>query len=391
MKKNKFAAIIIAAGFSSRMDGFKPLLKFGNETAVEKVVNTHLQAGTDEIILVVGHRAEEISPYFKQSSVKLVVNENFEAGMYTSIIKGINQLSETAAAFFIHPVDIPLVKAPSIDALMSFFEKTEAGILYPCFSGKRGHPPLIDRRYINAIINNEEDGGLKNLLGKYEAEALNLPLADQSVLMDMDTQLDYQTLLDYARQNAPNPSECEALLDIFQTPAKIRKHSHKVKEVAMTISKLLTDQGVEIDVASLAAAAWLHDIAKTEKNHPEKGALILKNLGYDKIANIILTHMDIDIDLKVNAKITTEIESNQPIKEREILYLADKLVKDDQFVQLSIRKAATQEKFKQQPEALAKINKRYQDAEMIIKKIEKLTGKDFADEQNNLSGPTWRN
>lgn len=371
MKKNKFAAIIIAAGFSSRMDGFKPLLKFGNETAVEKVVNTHLQAGTDEIILVVGHRAEEISPYFKQSSIKLVVNENFEAGMYTSIIKGINQLSETTAAFFIHPVDIPLVKTQSIDALMDFFKKTEKGILYPCFSGKRGHPPLIDRRYINAIINNKEDGGLKNLLGKYEAEALNLPLSDQSVLMDMDTQLDYQTLLDYARQNAPNPSECEALLDIFQTPAKVRKHSQKVKDVVMTISKQITDQGVKIDVAALAAAALLHDIVKTEKNHPEKGALILKNLGYDKIANIILTHMDIDIDLKVNAKITTEIESNQPIKEREILYLADKLVKDDQFVQLSIRKAATQEKFKQQPEALAKINKRYQDAEMIIKKNRK--------------------
>ncbi|MBI4858214.1 MAG: NTP transferase domain-containing protein [Acetobacterium woodii] len=374
MKKNKFAAIIIAAGFSSRMDGFKPLLKFGNETAVEKVVNTYQQAGVNEIILVLGHRAEEITPYFKHLPIKWVINENFKQGMYTSIIKGVSQLSEAVDAFFIHPVDIPLVKPQSIEGLMNFFEKTEKGIMYPCFSNKRGHPPLIHSRYQNLIIANQEDGGLKNLLEKYEVDALNLPLADQSILMDMDTRLDYEALLDYARQNTPNPNECEALLDIFQTPAKVRKHSQKVKEVALKIATQLTDMGVEIDTDSLAAAALLHDIVKTEKYHPEKGALILKKMGYEKIGNMILTHMDI------------EVENNDPISEREILYLADKLVQEDQFVKLSIRKAEIQEKFRYQPEALEKINKRYQDAEMIIEKIETVTGKDFWDEQNDISG-----
>ncbi|MBU4438043.1 MAG: HD domain-containing protein, partial [Acetobacterium sp.] len=128
------------------------------------------------------------------------------------------------------------------------------------------------------------------------------------------------------------------------------------------------------DTDSLAAAALLHDIVKTEKHHPEKGALVLKKMGYEKIGSMILAHMDIDV------------ENNDPISEREILYLADKLVQDDQFGKLSIRKAEMLEKFKHQPEALEKINKRYQDAEAIVKKIETVTGKDFWDEQNDLSG-----
>ena len=377
MNRKKYAAIIIAAGFSSRMDGFKPLLKFTNETAVEKVVNTYRCAGVDEIILVLGHRAEAIIPYFEQLAINYVINENFKEGMYTSITKGLTQLSETADAFFIHPVDIPLVKKSSIEGLMNFFEKTDKGILYPCFSEKRGHPPLIHSRYKDLIITNKENGGLKKLLEKYEADALELPLADQSVLMDMDTRVDYEALLDYDRQNAPNLSECEALLDIFQTPIPVRKHSQQVKAVAMTISRQLANNGVKLDTDALAAAAMLHDLVKAEKHHPEKGALVLKKMGYEKIGRMILTHMDI------------EVASNEPISEGELLYLADKLVQDDRFVQLSSRKAETQEKFKHQSEVLEKINKRYQDAEVIIKKIEKITGKDFCNEQSDLSGSTW--
>lgn len=379
MKSNKFAAIIIAAGFSSRMEGFKPLLKFGDETAVEKVVNAHRQAGVTEIILVLGHRAEEVLPYFKQSAIRCVINEDFKSGMYTSIIKGIAQLSEAAEAFFIHPVDIPLVKAQSLEKLMNFFVKTEKGIIYPCFFAERGHPPLIHRRYIKAIIDNQENGGLKNLLGKFEADALNLPLADQAVLMDMDTRPDYEALLAYDRHQAPNSRECEALLDLFQTPDNIRRHSQKVRDVAMTIAKLLMAKGANLDTESLEAAALLHDILKTEKHHPEKGALILKKLGYQKIGTMILTHMDIDIDL------------NKPLDEREILYLSDKLVQEDQILELNERKKAMMEKFKGQPRALEKITKRYGDAEMISQKIETIIGKDLWHEQTDLSGSTWRN
>lgn len=374
MKSKKIAAIIIAAGYSSRMDGFKPLLKFESETAVEKVVNAHRQAGVDEIILVLGYRAEVLMPYVKEATITAVINENYDQGMYTSIIKGITALSEDVDGFFIHPVDIPLIKTQSLKNLRDFFEKTDKGIIYPCFLNKRGHPPLIHSRYKNVIISNKEDGGLKKLLGNFKKDAINLPLADESILMDMDTRLDYQKLLAYSKRNAPNLRECDALLDIFQVSEQIRKHCRAVRDIALALSAQLIEQGLSIDTASLEAAALLHDILRTEKNHSEKGALVLSNLGYPKIGNLILTHMDITV------------KKEQPITESEILYLSDKLVKEDQPMPLKLRKSEVLKAYQDQPEILKKINKRYQNAKMIAQKIETIIGKDLWDGKADLSG-----
>ncbi|AFA49464.1 DVU_1551 family NTP transferase [Acetobacterium woodii] len=363
MKSKKIAAIIIAAGYSSRMDGFKPLLEFESETALEKVVKAHQQAGIEEIIVVLGYRAEVLMPYVKKAAITAVINENYDQGMYTSIIKGISQLSEDVDGFFIHPVDIPLVKTQSLKKLRDFFEKTDKGIVYPCFFDKRGHPPLIDSRYKNVIIDNKEDGGLKKLLGNYQNDAINLPLADEAILMDMDTRLDYQKLLVYSSRKAPNLRECEALLDIFQVSEQIRKHSRAVRDVALALAGLLIEQGISIDSASLEAAALLHDICRSEKNHPEKGAMVLTDLGYPKIGNLILTHMDITVN------------DEQPITESEILYLSDKMVKEDQPMPLNCRKSEVLKVHQEQPEILKKINNRYQNAEMIAQKIETISGK----------------
>lgn len=377
MKKNRIAAIVIAAGYSSRMDGFKPLLKFGNETAVERVVNTYRKAGVDQIILVLGYRAEEIRRYFEKMPVECVLNENFDQGMYTSIVRGVGMLDTMINAFFIHPVDIPLVKEQTIKRMMAFFEKNEKGIIYPGFSGERGHPPLIHKRYERSILTNKHDGGLKRLLERHSDDALDLPLADESILMDMDTPEDYKLLLGYASQTAPNMNECYALLDIYQVPADIRKHSEKVKEVALFILKELTEKEISLDTASLLAAALLHDIVRKEKNHPQMGARLLGELGYEKVGDIIATHMDIMVAEK------------GIITENEILYLADKFVKNDQLIDLETRKNETLKKFAENPEVAVKIKQRFENAIIIKGKIEAITGKGLLDGKRNLFSQTW--
>lgn len=378
MKKKQFAAIIIAAGYSSRMDGFKPLLKFGNETAVEKVVKTYEQAGVDQIILVMGHRFEEIKPLFENKDVHCVVNENFKQGMYTSIVKGLSQTRDSIDGYFIHPVDIPLIKVQTIRTLMSFFEKTEKGIVYPCFFEKRGHPPLIDKRYKKLILENNEGGGLKKLLEKHDDDAVNIPLADESILMDMDTPTDYEELIRYASQTAPNDRECSALLDIFQVPEKIRRHCQKVAEVSLMLAEILKEREIILDTVTLIAAALLHDILRKEKHHPEKGALLLKNMGYKKIGDCIFTHMDITV------------KNDGIITENEILYLADKLVEEDKIVDLQQRKKINLEEFKDKPEVQEKIKKRYEDAEIIKAKIAAITGKGLWDGAGDLFSQTWK-
>lgn len=377
MKKNKFAAVIIAAGYSSRMNGFKPLLTIGNETAVEKMVNTYQAAGVDQIILVLGHQAEAIRAAFENSKVECVLNENFNQGMYTSIVKGIGQLEPEMTAFFINPVDIPLVKVQTIKTIMKVFGTTDKGILYPVFFKKRGHPPLIHRRYEKMIIDNQDDGGLKQLLEQYPQDSQEIAVADEAILMDMDTPEDYKGLLEYHGKMAPNLCECYALMELFAVTENILRHCLKVREVAMKVSDLLLEKKVDLDTESLKAAALLHDIQKCEPHHAERGARVLSELGYEKIGNLISTHMEI------------EVQGEAPLSENEILYLSDKLVMEDQLVNPLKREDEMLKKFRDNPAVVEKIKKRYQNLNLIRKKIEGIIGKGLWDEQKDLFGQAW--
>ena len=263
---------------------------------MERVVALYQQAGVDQIILVLGHREDEIRPYFDNQPLDVVVNENFAEGMYTSIITGVAHLNDEIEAFFIHPVDIPLVKRETVKELIAAPQQLSKGIIYPSFLGERGHPPLINIKYRSAILDNKQGGGLKRLLALYEADAADLPLIDEAILMDMDTRADYEALLIYDALEAPNLCECYAIWEKHKLPENIRRHCQKVKQTATDLVDQLIDKGETLNRPVLQAAALLHDLVKTEKNHAVKGGEILRDLGYPKVGAIIAVHMDILVD-----------------------------------------------------------------------------------------------
>jgi len=282
--------------------------------------------------------------------------------MYTSIVTGVTQLNDEIEAFFIHPVDIPLIKRESVKDLMAASPRLGKGIIYPSFLGERGHPPLINIKYRSAILDNKQGGGLKRLLALYEADAAELPLIDEAILMDMDTRADYEALLIYDALKAPNLCECYAIWEKHKLPENIRRHCQKVKQTATDLVDQLIDKGETLNRPVLQAAALLHDLAKSEKNHAVKGGEILRDLGYPKVGAIIADHMDI------------LVEADTAITESEILYLADKLVKDDQLIDLTTRKNMVFQAYHDNPQALEKITRRYHNAEIILQKIQRMIG-----------------
>ncbi len=197
MKKGKIASIVLAAGYSSRMGIFKPLLKFGEFTAVKTVVNTHKSSGVDDIIVVTGYRGSEVMNELRDADVKCVLNENYSRGMFSSVLKGVGALDENTAAFFVQPVDVPLVKKRTIEVLKYKYLEYDKGIIYPVFCEEKGHPPLIDCKYKQAIADSNGDGGLKKILENYKDDSLDVPVFDETILMDMDTKKDYIRLLKY--------------------------------------------------------------------------------------------------------------------------------------------------------------------------------------------------
>ena len=105
----RIAAIVLAAGYSSRMGEFKPLLPIGDTTILERVVTTFREADIRDIRVVIGHRSAELLPLVERLQVRPVLNERYNEGMFSSVIAAVSSLEENIEAFFLLPVDIPLV------------------------------------------------------------------------------------------------------------------------------------------------------------------------------------------------------------------------------------------------------------------------------------------
>ena len=142
MSIKPYAAIILAAGLSSRMKQLKPLLAVGGETITDRLIST-FKINDVEVYLVVGHREDEIKKSIKNSDIHFVENKDFMKGMFSSIQSGVRALMAVHTAFFVSPVDIPLIRPFTIKQLISASKMEPERIFYPVFGGKRGHPPLI--------------------------------------------------------------------------------------------------------------------------------------------------------------------------------------------------------------------------------------------------------
>ena len=189
------AAIILAAGYSSRMKEFKPLLPLGGSTVLEQAVHSFQDGGINDIRVVAGHRANELFPIIKRLGARMIVNPDFPAGMFSSLCAGVKSLSPAVKGFFLLPVDIPIINARTLTVLAETFRSTEFGIFYPSCQGLRGHPPLISRSYVSKILTWDKPGGMRALLAEHESDARDVKVMDPGILSDLDTPEDYERML----------------------------------------------------------------------------------------------------------------------------------------------------------------------------------------------------
>lgn len=193
--------IVLAAGYSSRMGDFKPLLPIGDRTAIEKVLEALKKLDLEQIIAVTGFQRERLAPVLEKVQVCEAYNENFAHGMFTSIQTGIGQaLSEcrgNAEGFFLIPVDCPLVPNEVLEKILKKHKESPNSFIVPCYRGKKGHPLFIPAIYAKEILTYEGEGGLKAITNKYDDNFIRLETDHESVVMDMDTREGYQEILDH--------------------------------------------------------------------------------------------------------------------------------------------------------------------------------------------------
>jgi len=175
------------------MGAFKPLLPFGNATVIETCLDHLTGAGVDQIVVVLGHRAEDIRKVIESDQFQFVVNPNPDASMSSSIALGVSAIPEAAQAVLITPVDYPAVPPWIIQSLMESW-RGGAKLIQPEFQGNGGHPVLIDLTFRHELMNLAEESGLRGFFANHRQEILRLPVNSPFVAQDMDTWDDYVTL-----------------------------------------------------------------------------------------------------------------------------------------------------------------------------------------------------
>lgn len=360
------AAIILAAGCSSRMTEFKPLLPLAGSTALERCCDLFLSAGVAEVIAVLGHRAEELQPLASRSGARCVLNPHFERGMFSSISAGSRALPGWVAAAFVLPADIPLVRAYTIRQLASAFALRRPGIVYPVFEGRRGHPPLIARGILAEAAAESATGPLSELLARHESEAVDLPVADQGIHLDMDTPADFEQLRALAGcREIPTRAECEAILAIQAVEPLQARHSRQVARVAERIALALGRRGLPLNLELVRAGALLHDLAKGQHRHAAAGAALLRAMGFPQVAAVVGAHTELDF-------------RGGRLDEGAIVFLADKLVRGETVVTIAERFQPAFERLGKNPAALQSVRARFATTQKVASSVETRLGAPLA-------------
>jgi CTP:molybdopterin cytidylyltransferase MocA len=202
---SKIAALLLAAGWSRRMRAFKPLLPFGETTVIENCIHNLRAGGIETIIVVLGHRAEEVSARIIHLHVHFALNDNPHSEMVESIARGIRQTSSDAEAVIIALADQPAIPAEVISRLLREYARTKASLIVPEYKGRGGHPVLIDLKFREELLHLDMERGLRSLFDAHAAEVLRLSIDSPYVLRDIDSWQDYCALHEEVFGLAPPP------------------------------------------------------------------------------------------------------------------------------------------------------------------------------------------
>lgn len=198
------AAVILSAGYSSRMKRFKPLLKIGETTAVQKLIHSVKDAGIGRIVTVTGYSRELLQPVLDSEGCIEAYNADYDSGMFSSIKTGISKARELypdAAGYLVMPVDCPLISGETVRTVAEHAGHDSGGedFFVPVFEGKKGHPLFVPKFYAEEICSYGGTGGLKAVTDKYWDRMVRIPVSDEGCLLDMDTPEGYSELLDFYR------------------------------------------------------------------------------------------------------------------------------------------------------------------------------------------------
>jgi molybdenum cofactor cytidylyltransferase len=185
----RIAAIVLAAGRSTRMGGPNKLLaEIARRPLVRIAAEEALASRAKPVIVVTGHQRDHVEQVLAGLPVRLVHNPDFAQGLGTSLAAGIAAVPADADGAIVCLGDMPQVDAALVDRLVAAFDPDRGAlVVVPTFEGKRGNPVLWSRRFFPDLTAIEGDVGARHLIGRYGEAVVEVPVDGKAALTDIDT------------------------------------------------------------------------------------------------------------------------------------------------------------------------------------------------------------
>jgi molybdenum cofactor cytidylyltransferase len=190
----RIASIVLAAGRSSRMGPSNKLLEsIGGEPMVRRVAAVANGSGAKPVVVVTGYEAAEVGAALHGLGVTVILNLDYADGLSTSLRAGLSALPVEIDGALILLGDMPEVEASVLSALMAAFTATNA-ICVPVRHGRKGNPVLWGSRYFPEMMALTGDFGAKPLMARHEAQLIEVEVATDSIIHDVDAPEDLARL-----------------------------------------------------------------------------------------------------------------------------------------------------------------------------------------------------
>jgi molybdenum cofactor cytidylyltransferase len=185
----RVAAIVLAAGRSTRMGGPNKLLEnISGKPLVRIAAEEALSSRARPVVVVTGHERARVEAALEGLDVRLVHNPDYAQGLSTSVKAGLAALPPEAEAAIVCLGDMPQVTSSLIDRLIAAFDpEANALVVLPTFAGKRGNPVLWSRRFFPELMALEGDVGARHLIGVYPEVVTEVPVENSAAMVDIDT------------------------------------------------------------------------------------------------------------------------------------------------------------------------------------------------------------
>ncbi len=189
------SAIILAAGKSTRMGKLKPLVRFSKQTFLETILQNFNNAGIKDVLIVLGHSADQIAKKLELPPDNFTINKNYHFGQFSSVQAGMKNLKSNCTGVFLALVDQPQIGSNVLGKIRKNFEENPDKIIIPTYNGKRGHPPVLPKWLFHEILIANPTQKTSEIIRSHPDKVYELKIGDESILWNINTKQDLERAL----------------------------------------------------------------------------------------------------------------------------------------------------------------------------------------------------